>query len=126
MLMKEKNLIIICLTAIICVMIICGTLILTSSHPKTLRNNITINNTTDNNTTNIGLSVKKTTYESTNTQSENSGNSKKQSTSSSTKKKDTVNGGAKDIGGDYYQTPDGKVHYGAKYYDHPGDDSDYD
>ena len=61
----------------------------------------------------------RTTKEKT---SKSTSNSK---SSSSSKPKDTVNGGAIDIGGDYYQTADGKIHYGAKYYDHPGDPNYY-
>lgn len=83
--------------------------ILSTMHvnPDSIKNET---NTTETKKTTTATSTKKKTSKT-----------KSSSASSHSKPKDTVNGGAKDIGGDYYQTADGKVHYGAKYYDHPGD-----
>ena len=80
--------------------------------PKSIKNET---NTTENQTTSKST-AKKSTSKSKSSSS---------SSSSSSKPKDTVNGGVKDLGGDYYQTADGKVHYGAKMYDHPGDSRYY-
>lgn len=80
-------------------------------NPDSIKNET---NTTESNKTTTS-STKKSTSKSKSSSS----------TNSSSKPKDTVNGGAKDLGGDYYQTADGVVHYGYKMYDHPGDSRYY-
>ena len=81
-------------------------------NPNSIKNET---NTTESNKTST-TTTKKSTSKSKSSSS---------SSSSSSKPKDTVNGGAKDLGGDYYQTVDGQVHYGYKMYDHPGDSRYY-
>ena len=77
--MKNRELIIICITLIICVVIVCGTLIyITENHVENQTNNTTtnittnntVNNTTDNATSNA--TTKKSTSQH---KSSNSGNS---------------------------------------------------
>ncbi|RAP43561.1 hypothetical protein [uncultured Methanosphaera sp.] len=80
--MKNKELIIICITLIICVVIVCGTLIyITENHVENQTNNTTanmttnntVNNTTDNATSNA--TTKKTTKTTSQHKSSDSDNS---------------------------------------------------
>ena len=73
--MKNKELIIICITLIICVVIVCGTLIyITENHVENQTNNTTtnittnntVNNTTDNATSNATTKKSTSQYKSSN------------------------------------------------------------
>ena len=88
--MENKNLIIICITIIICVVAICGTLIyITGNHIENQTNNTTTNNTTinttannttDNTTNSTTTTTKKTTSQH---KSSNSGSSDRPAVDSS-------------------------------------------
>jgi hypothetical protein len=107
----------------------------TMAHILRTLNKIDITPNTENLTVNLtSLNATNDTNNTTTTSTQKTQSMTKKSTSksktsssssSSSKPKDTVNGGAKDLGGDYYQTADGEVHYGYKMYDHPGDSRYY-
>ena len=80
--MRENRLIIICVTIIVCVALVCGTIFLT--HNNNQENNT--NNSTNNNTTvNSTINYTNTTNDTTTTETSSSKSSGKKSSSSSDK-----------------------------------------
>lgn len=80
--MREKSLIIICITLIICVSLICGTILLTNNQDNRNNTNNTLNNTTVNSTLNETNKTNNTT-ETTSYSSKTSKSTSKSSSSSS-------------------------------------------
>jgi len=89
--MKEKNMIILCVTAIICVALVCGTILLThNENNENNTNNTTNNNTTVNSTINDTNTTNNTNNTTTEKTSTSKSSSKKSSSSSSSSQK--ING----------------------------------
>ena len=85
--MKEKNMIILCVTVIVCVGLVCGTILLThNGNNENNTNNTTNNNTTVNSTINDTNTTNNTNNTTTAKTSTSKSYSKKSSSSSSSQK----------------------------------------
>ncbi|MBR0472299.1 MAG: hypothetical protein IJI98_06325 [Methanosphaera sp.] len=81
--MNEKNMIILCVTVIVCVGLVCGTILLTHNSNKVNdTNNSIINNTTVNSTLNDSNNTTNTSTEKTSSSKTSQSTSKKSSSSS--------------------------------------------